>query len=208
MKEGTLKFLGRCLSTSSTPVQPGQIKLLTDPLSTLLEDSFEGARNEAAMCLGTLMKMVGERPLNALMDGLADVRKAKVKEAYEKATVKCKAGSSGPSKPPPTSKEVSKKPPTKPGVAGAATSASSLTTVDGLIEEPPSKPKGKPPAKLMVRWRRLKLIPNLTVTVHRRRKVQREQLLLGARPAQGVQIQHRKRLHPLRRSHHRQQLLL
>lgn len=144
VKEGTLKFLARCLSTSSTPVQPGQIKSLTDPLSTLLEDSFEGARNEAAMCLGTLMKMVGERPLNALMDGLADVRKAKVKEAYEKATVKCKAGSSGPSKPPPAAKEVSKKPLTKPPV-------SSLATVDGLTEESPSKPRGKPPAKLMAK---------------------------------------------------------
>jgi cytoskeleton-associated protein 5 len=47
------------------------------------------------------MKMVGERPLVAVMDSLADVRKAKVKEAYEKATVKAKAGASAPPKPPP-----------------------------------------------------------------------------------------------------------
>ena len=65
-----------------------------------MEDSFAGARDEAAMCCGTLMKMVGERPLNPVMDGMADVRKAKVKEAFEKATVKCKAGG-GPPKPPP-----------------------------------------------------------------------------------------------------------
>jgi cytoskeleton-associated protein 5 len=47
------------------------------------------------------------------MDGLADVRKAKVKEAHEKATVKAKAGASAPPKPPaakvPPKKSVAKK---------------------------------------------------------------------------------------------------
>ncbi|KAL4067594.1 microtubule associated protein [Scleroderma citrinum] len=148
VKEGTLKFLARCLSTSSTPVQPGQIKTLTDPLATLLEDGFEGARNEAAMCLGTLMKMVGERPLNALMDGLPDVRKVKVKGAYEKATVKCKTGSSGPSKPPPAAKEGPKKPPAKPAAAETTTPISLPAPTDDLIADPPNKPKGKPLARL------------------------------------------------------------
>jgi cytoskeleton-associated protein 5 len=81
----------------------------------LLEDSFEGARNEAAAALGTLMRMVGERPLNAIVDGLPDVRKSKVKEAYEKATVKAKVGASGPPKPsgPPPTKAPQKKPASK-----------------------------------------------------------------------------------------------
>ncbi|KAG0707800.1 armadillo-type protein [Suillus ampliporus] len=148
IKEGTLKFLARSLSTSTTPVQTGQIKTLTDPLAVLLEDSFEGARNEAATCLGTLMKMVGERPLNALMDGLADVRKAKVKEAYEKATVKCKTGTGGPPKAPAAAKEPTKKkaPPTK----NATGSAPSKAETDALMidEEPPKKPLGKPPTRL------------------------------------------------------------
>ncbi|OSX65208.1 hypothetical protein POSPLADRAFT_1178866 [Postia placenta MAD-698-R-SB12] len=110
VKEGTLKFLARCLSTSTIVVPPPQLKPLTDALSPILEDSVEGARNEAATCLGTLMKMIGERPLNAVMEGLSDVRKAKVKEAYEKATVKAKAG--GPPKPPaPAAKEPPKKGP-------------------------------------------------------------------------------------------------
>lgn len=144
VKEGTLKLLARCLATSTSPVLPGQIKSLTDPLAVLLEDSFEGARNEAAVCLGTLMKMVGERPLNAVMDGLADVRKAKVKEAYDKATVKCKAGSGGPPKPPPAAKE----PPKKKGPVKTPTEA----TPDPLAEdEPPKKPTGKLPARLLVR---------------------------------------------------------
>jgi cytoskeleton-associated protein 5 len=66
VKEGSLKFLSRCLSTSTVPLPPAQLKSVTEPLSTLLEDGFAGARDEAAVCLGTLMKMVGERPLNAL----------------------------------------------------------------------------------------------------------------------------------------------
>lgn len=89
VKEGTLKFLSRCLATSSAPIQAAQVKPVSEALAALLEDGFEGARNEAATCLGTLMRMVGERPLTAVMEGLADVRKVKVKEAYDKATVKC-----------------------------------------------------------------------------------------------------------------------
>lgn len=149
IKEGTLKFLARSLSTSTTPVQTGQIKTLTDPLAVLLEDGFEGARNEAATCLGILMKMVGERPLNALMDGLADIRKAKVKEAYEKAVVKCKAGAP---KAPAAAKEPPKKkvPPSKKTEVTAPPKAEA-TDVLMIDEEPLKKPVGKPPARLMVR---------------------------------------------------------
>jgi len=149
IKEGTLKFLARSLSTSTTPVQTGQIKTLTDPLAVLLEDGTEGARNEAAVCLGLLMKMVGERPLNALMDGLADVRKAKVKEAYEKATVKCKVGAGAPPKGPAAAKEPLKKKTPPPKMAG--TSKAEVADVLMVDEEPPKKPLGKPPARLMVR---------------------------------------------------------
>ncbi|KAG1756819.1 armadillo-type protein [Suillus paluster] len=150
IKEGTLKFLARSLSTSTTPVQTGQMKMLTDPLTVLLEDSFESARNEAATCLGTLMKMVGERPLNALMDGLADVRKAKVKEAYEKATVKCKAGAGGPPKAPAAAKEATtKKPPPSKKTGGPTLSKAEVTDALVIDEEPPNKPSGKPPARLM-----------------------------------------------------------
>ena len=73
VKEGTMKFLARCLSTSTTPPSSPQVKPLSEALAGLLEDSFEGARNEAANCLGTLMKIVGERPLNAIQNRI-DVR--------------------------------------------------------------------------------------------------------------------------------------
>ena len=145
VKEGTLKFFARCLSTSTTPIPSPQIKPVSEALASLLEDSFEGARNEAATCLGTLMKMVGERPLNALMDGLADVRKAKVKEAHEKATVKCKAGTGGPPKvAPPAAKDAPKK--------KAPASKKAEPAPEPESEDPPteSKPVKKPPARLLV----------------------------------------------------------
>ena len=152
MKEGSLKFLVRCLSTSPIPIQPGQIKPLSEQLATLLEDSFEGARNEAATALGTLMRMVGERPLNAIMDGLPDVRKSKVKEAHEKATVKVKAGASGPPKPsgppptkaPPQKKTAPKKAPSKEEPPNLAPEE----TPDSLNEPP--KAVRKPPARFIV----------------------------------------------------------
>lgn len=133
-----------------------------------MEDSFEGARNEAANCLGTLMKMVGERPLGAVMEGLADVRKAKVKEAFDKATIKAKAGA--PKPPPKTapkaapkatgpSKTTSKKaapPPSMEDLEGAPlpASRSKPSVIDefaelNAVEE--VKPVRKPPARFMVR---------------------------------------------------------
>lgn len=117
VKEGACKFLTRCLSTSKQAIPPAQIKPASEAIATLLEDSYAGARDEAANAFGTLMKMVGERPLGAVMDGLADVRKAKVKEAHEKATVKAKAGAGNPPKPPPVAPA---KGPTKKVPSGAA----------------------------------------------------------------------------------------
>lgn len=152
MKEGSLKFLVRCLSTSPIPIQPGQIKSLSEQLATLLEDSFEGARNEAATALGTLMRMIGERPLNAIVDGLPDVRKSKVKEAYEKATVKAKAGAPGPPKPsgpPPTKAPPQKKPAPK---KTSPKEDPSFPAPEGTLEtlNEPQKSVKKPPARFVV----------------------------------------------------------
>lgn len=65
---------------------------MSELLVVLLEDGYEPVRAAAAEGLGTLLKIVGERQLNPVIDPLDDLRKAKVKEAFEKATVKCKAG--------------------------------------------------------------------------------------------------------------------
>ena len=143
VKEGTMKFLARCLSTSTTPPSSPQVKPLSEALAGLLEDSFEGARNEAANCLGTLMKIVGERPLNAIMDQLAEVRKTKVKEAFEKATVKCKSGGAAPRQP---ASAPAKAAPKK------ETPKASQSAQDMLLEDvAPPKPKAKAPARLLAK---------------------------------------------------------
>jgi cytoskeleton-associated protein 5 len=143
VKEGTLKFLGRCLSNAPTPILGPQVKPLSETLAALLEDSFEGARTEAATCLGTLMKMVGERPMNALLDGLPDMRKTKVKEAHEKATIKCKPAGTGAPK-------VAAPVQTKP-VAKKLPLVAKPIAVNDDADPPPKKPAPKPPAKAPVR---------------------------------------------------------
>lgn len=149
VKEGTLKFIARSLSTSPTPIPAPQVKPLSEALASLLEDPFEGARNEAAVCLGTLMKMVGERPLNALMDSIADMRKVKVKEAFDNAKVKAKAGSAPPPKPaaPPAKEPAKKKPP--PAKQPPTTALPAVPTEE-VLSPVENKPVKKPPARLMV----------------------------------------------------------
>ncbi|KAI0721683.1 ARM repeat-containing protein [Cerioporus squamosus] len=153
VKEGTLKFIARCLSTSSTPIPGPQVKPLSEALASLLEDPFEGARNEAAVCLGTLMKMVGKRALSAVVDNLPEVRKAKVEEAFESATVKAKAGSgpapraAGKAAAPPVASEPPRKkmpPPKQPPTAELP----AVPTESEVLTPTENKPLKKPPARL------------------------------------------------------------
>lgn len=163
IKEGTLEFLHRSLQKTTTPPSSAQIKPLSESLAALLGDSVAGVRDDAALALGTLMKIVGERPLNPVLEPLDANRKSKVKEAFEQATVRCKAGSA-PKPPPVAVKEpppsaAKKKPQTAPkkpaeekkgkGTVEVDTSSSTASPVV-LEEDPPAKPLAKPPARLLV----------------------------------------------------------
>jgi cytoskeleton-associated protein 5 len=157
VKEGTLKFLTRCLATSTQAIPPTQIKPVSEALATLLEDSAAGARDEAAVALGTLMKMVGERPLGPAMEGLADVRRVKVQEAFEKAVVKAKAGSGGPPRSgvlaaAPAAKAAPKAAPKKapPPKKAEPTAPPPPPPVDDEPDGPPP-PKKDPPARLLAK---------------------------------------------------------
>ncbi|RCH82175.1 stu2 protein, partial [Rhizopus azygosporus] len=77
--------------------------------------------------LGTMMKLLGEKPMLAFTDGLDDIKMGKIKEFYEKVTVKAKA----PKKP-------AAPPPKKPAAAPPAKKTASKT----------APPKRKPPARL------------------------------------------------------------
>lgn len=90
VKEGTMKFLIRCLRTTrDVPTKP-EISAVCDSGKKLLAESTPGLRDGGAEILGTVMKIIGERAMTPLIEGLDDIRKTKVKEFFAAAEVKAK----------------------------------------------------------------------------------------------------------------------
>lgn len=89
------------------------------------------------------MKIVGERALNPFIDPLEATRKTKVKEAFDQAVVKCKTGSAAPKPPLKEAPPIKKKSP-----AGVK---KEVRPTSPVLEDEPPKPRGKPPARLLVR---------------------------------------------------------
>jgi protein STU2 len=91
VKTESLKFLVRCLR--ATPLNPTkqEITAIGESCTKLLGENFEPVRQAAQEALGTLMKIVGERAMIQFLDGVDDIRKAKIKEFYEKAEIKARA---------------------------------------------------------------------------------------------------------------------
>jgi len=90
VKEGTMKFLVRCLRTTREVPSKQEVGSIVDVAKKLLSESSEGLRSGGAEVLGTVMKIVGERAMNPHLEGLDDIRKTKIKEFFEKAEVKAK----------------------------------------------------------------------------------------------------------------------
>ena len=90
VKLETLRFLIRCLKTTREPPSAPETKSIADAAIKLLVESTEVARSGGAEALGTLMKIMGERAMNPYLDGLDDIRKAKIKEYFDVAEVKAK----------------------------------------------------------------------------------------------------------------------
>ena len=90
VKAESLRFLVRCLK--STPIVPSksEISVIGEACVKLLTDTNEPVRVAAAEGLGTLMKIIGERPMIQFLDGVDDLRKAKIMEFFEKAEIKAK----------------------------------------------------------------------------------------------------------------------
>ena len=90
VKSETLKFLIRCLKiTREAPSKP-EVKLIAEAATKLLTESVEATRAAGAETLGTLMKIMGERPMGPYVEGLDDIRKTKIKEYCDAAEVKAK----------------------------------------------------------------------------------------------------------------------
>ncbi|KAF2178351.1 ARM repeat-containing protein [Zopfia rhizophila CBS 207.26] len=90
VKLESTRFLIRCLKTTRDAPSPAEVKTISDAATKLLTESQEVQRSAGCEVLGTLWKIMGDRIMNAHLDGLDDIRKNKIKEYYESAEVKAK----------------------------------------------------------------------------------------------------------------------
>jgi protein STU2 len=90
VKLETFKFLIRCLRNTRDVPSKAEVKLIADAATRLLTESTEVMRSGGAEILGTLMKIMGERAMGPYLDGLDDIRKAKIQEYFDAAIVKAK----------------------------------------------------------------------------------------------------------------------
>lgn len=80
-------FLTRCLSKTPQALNKKQIKTFCVSLSHSLRDQDPAVRENSAMALGTLMKIVGEKSVCQLLDVVDDICLKKVKDYCEKAQI-------------------------------------------------------------------------------------------------------------------------
>ena len=92
VREGTLKYLLRCLQTTTDLPGKDHVKPIAETLVTALGDSVEPVRSASAECLGTMMKLLGERAFNPYIEKVGEIQMTKVKDAFEKAEIKYKTG--------------------------------------------------------------------------------------------------------------------
>jgi protein STU2 len=145
VKEGTMKFLVRCLRTTRDVPSKQEIGQMVEAAKKLLAESSPALRDGGAEILGTIMKIIGERAMNPHMEGLDDIRKSKIKEYFDTAEVKAKEKPKAPppaAKPPPgPAKKVVRKAPA--GVKKAAPAAAPLRAESPPMVAPPTaKPVG------------------------------------------------------------------
>ena len=127
VKLESTRFLVRCLKNTREAPTPAEAKTLAEASTKLLTESQEVQRSAGAEALGTLWKIMGDRIMNAHLDGLDEIRKTKIKEFYEAAEVKTKykPKAAAPPKPvaaPPASKKptLGKRPAPKKAAPAAA----------------------------------------------------------------------------------------
>jgi len=147
VKLESTRFLVRCLKTTrEAPAQP-EVKTIADAATKLLTESQEVQRSAGAEVLGTLWKIMGDRMMNAHLDGLDDIRKAKIKEFHDAAEVKAKykPKAAAPPKPaaaPTTKKSMSGK---RPGPGGVKKPAPAAAAPPPLPVEEPAAPLAPKP---------------------------------------------------------------
>ncbi|KAJ7391009.1 hypothetical protein OS493_021029 [Desmophyllum pertusum] len=88
VKEETIRFLVRCFSKSTPASLPKAfLKPVCSSLLKRMDDTSGPVRDATAEALGTLLKVMGEKPLNPYIEQLDKIKMDKVKECAEKAEV-------------------------------------------------------------------------------------------------------------------------
>ncbi|KAH7083188.1 armadillo-type protein [Paraphoma chrysanthemicola] len=90
VKLESTRFLIRSLKITRDAPTPEQAKAIAEASTKLLTESQEVQRSAGAEVLGTLWKIMGDRIMNAHLDGLDEIRKTKIKEFFDAAEVKAK----------------------------------------------------------------------------------------------------------------------
>ncbi|KAF2754933.1 ARM repeat-containing protein [Pseudovirgaria hyperparasitica] len=142
VKLESTKFLIRCLKSTKAAPELAQVKSIADASTKLLTESQEVQRNAGAEVLGTLWKIMGDRIMNAHLEGLDEIRKTKIKEYHDAAEVKAKykPKAAVPPKPAPAAagkRPVGKKPMAKKPTPAAAPPAEDTAP---LAPKPTSRP--------------------------------------------------------------------
>ena len=145
VKEGTLKFLIRCLRTTREVPSKPEVTSIVEVAKKLLAESSEGLRSGGAEVLGTVMKILGERAMNPHIESLDDIRKTKIKEYYEKAEVKAKDKPKP--KPPPAAAPAARAPPPKKAGGGAKKGPPAVkkTAPPSIYAQQPAEPLAPQP---------------------------------------------------------------
>lgn len=142
VKEGTMKFLIRCLRTTRDVPSKPEIAGMVESAKKLLSESSAGLRDGGAEILGTIMKIIGERGMTPHLEGLDEIRKTKIKEYFDAAEVKAKE------KPKPKPKPAPPKaaPAPKKVLGGKKPVAKKPAPVAAVPDSPPLEPQpsGRP----------------------------------------------------------------
>lgn len=146
------KLVSRRLKEVKEIPGKAEIKTFAEMFKKLLDDADANAREAGAEGLGTLVKLIGEKPMLVFTDGLDDIKMGKINEACAKATVKAKVKKAAPP-PPPVKKAPAavRKPAAKPKVkAETAVKADPMSIDDDPFASATvvNPPKRKPPARL------------------------------------------------------------
>ncbi|WFD35891.1 hypothetical protein MCUN1_002759 [Malassezia cuniculi] len=92
VKAEAIRYFVRSLQKTRSAPSAAEIKPLATVFVAAMSDGASDVRDAGATGLGTLMKLIGERPMMPFLDSLDDIKKGKVNEEFQNASVSAKSG--------------------------------------------------------------------------------------------------------------------